>query len=108
MKLKHVIWVVAAIAGVSQLASSSTAQGQDVKAAYDRAESLGRRTQGLAYNVPETPNWLEKTTKVWYRKSVKGGNEFVLVDAATKIKAPAFDHAKLATALSTATTQKYT
>ena len=108
MKLKHLIWVVAAIAGVSQLASRTTAQGQDVKAAYDRAESLTRRVGGLALNVPENPTWIEKSTRFWYRKSVKGGNDFVLVDAATKSKAPAFDHAKLATALSTATGQKYT
>jgi dipeptidyl aminopeptidase/acylaminoacyl peptidase len=108
MKLKHVIWVIAAIAGVSQLASRTTAQAEDVKAAYDRAESLGRRTEGLAYNVPANPTWIEKSTRFWYRKTVKGGNEFVLVDAATKIKAPAFDHAKLATALSTATSQTYT
>ena len=108
MKLKHLIWVVVAMAGVSQLASGTTAQGQDVKAAYDRAESLGRRTQGLAVNLPENPNWIENSTKVWYRKAVKGGNEFVLADAATKTKAPAFDHAKLAAALSTATSQKYT
>ena len=108
MKLKHLIWVVVAIVGVSQLASGTTAQGQDVKAAYDRAESLGRRTQGLAVNLPENPNWVENSTKVWYRKAVKGGNEFVLADAATKTKGPAFDHAKLAAALSTATSQKYT
>ena len=30
---------------------------------------------------------------------MKGGNEFVLVDAAAKTKAPAFDHARLAAAL---------
>ncbi|HYN07973.1 MAG TPA: DPP IV N-terminal domain-containing protein [Vicinamibacterales bacterium] len=108
MKLKHVIWVVAALAGASQLASRTTAQGQDVKAAYDRAESLGRRVGGLALNVPENPTWIENSTKVWYRKSVKGGNEFVLVDAAAKTKAPAFDHAKLAAAISAATNQKYT
>ncbi len=69
MKLKHVIWVIAAIAGVSQLASRTTAQGQDVKAAYDRAESLGRRTEGLALNVPDTPTWIENSTRFWYRKT---------------------------------------
>ena len=108
MKLRHLIWVVAAVAAASPLASRTTAQGQDVKAAYDRAESLTRRVQGLALNIPETPTWVEKTTKVWYRKSVEGGNEFVLVDAAAKTKAPAFDHAKLAAALSAVTNQKHT
>ena len=36
------------------------------------------------------------------RKSVKGGHEFVLVDAGTRTKEPAFDHGKLAAALSAA------
>ena len=43
-----------------QLSGRTTAQGQgpsqDVRALYDRAESFGRRTQGLMYNVAETPN----------------------------------------------------
>jgi dipeptidyl aminopeptidase/acylaminoacyl peptidase len=109
MKLRHLIWVVAAVLVASQLASRTTAQGQDVKAAYDRAESLGRRTQNLAFDIPEAPTWLEKSSKVWYRKSVKGGgNEFVLVDAVAKTKAPAFDHAKLATAIGAVTNEKYT
>ena len=36
----------------------------------------------------------------WYRKSVKGGNQFVLVDAEAQSRKPAFDHQKLADALS--------
>ncbi len=115
MKLKHLIWVIAAIVGVSQLASRTTAQGQDVKAAYDRAESLNRRVANLALNVPEAPTWIEKSTRFWYRKTAKaeacpttGCWEFVLVDAAAKTKAPAFDHAKLATAVGAVTNQKYT
>ena len=36
-----------------------------------------------------------------------GGSEFVVVDAATKQKQPAFDHARLASALSVATGQSY-
>jgi dipeptidyl aminopeptidase/acylaminoacyl peptidase len=108
MKLRHLIWVVAAVAAASPLASRTTAQGQDVKAAYDRAQSLNTRVQGLALNVPETPNWVDKSTRVWYRRSVKGGNEFVIVDAAAKTKVPAFDHAKLAEGLNKAANQKYT
>src|SRR5262249_28163445 len=43
--------------------------------------------------------------KLVYRRSVKGAanaGEFVLVDIATTSKAPAFDHARIATALNTA------
>ncbi len=64
-----------------QLSGRTTAQGQgpsqDVRALYDRAESFGRRTQGLMYNVADAPTWIEGSAQFWYRKSVKGGNEFV-------------------------------
>jgi dipeptidyl aminopeptidase/acylaminoacyl peptidase len=62
----------------------------------------------LAVNVPERANAIGKTSRFWYRKSVKGGNEFVLVDAETLTKKPAFDHAKLAASLSAAAGEKYT
>jgi hypothetical protein len=54
--------------------------------------------------VPEPAAWVEKTPRFWYRRSVKGGSEFVLVEAATAERRPAFDHEKLAAALTTALT----
>ncbi|MBE3133527.1 MAG: DPP IV N-terminal domain-containing protein, partial [Acidobacteria bacterium] len=96
--------------GILVLATLVGAQGpgSDLKADYDRANALRDRVQNKIYNVVETPTWIEKTSKLWYRKSVKGGNEFVLVDAAAPSKGPAFDHEKLAAALSTAAKAKYT
>ena len=81
---------------------------QGTKADYERAIKLRERFQGLAVNIMETPAWIEKTSRFWYRKSVKGGYEFVLVDAASPAKRPAFDHARLAASLSTAAGEKYT
>ncbi|HVP91720.1 MAG TPA: DPP IV N-terminal domain-containing protein, partial [Terriglobales bacterium] len=52
--------------------------------------------------------WIEKTHRFWYRKTVKGGFEFELVDADALTKKPAFDHEKLAAALNAASGQKYT
>ena len=46
--------------------------------------------------------WIDRTNRLTYRRSVKGGHEFMLVDAAAQQKRPAFDHARLATALSSA------
>src|SRR5215470_9967609 len=88
------------------LASITYAQG--TAADYERANRLRFRFQGLAVNVPEQANWIERTSRFWYRKSVKGGNEFVLVDAETMAKRPAFDHEKLAASLSAASEGKYT
>jgi len=81
---------------------------QGTVADYERAQSLRNRFQALAINVPERANWIEKTSRFWYRKSVKGGNGFVLVDAETLARKPAFDHERLAASLSSASSQKLT
>ena len=80
-------------------ASFRPAAAQGTVADYQRAMGLREKYQGLAINAPEPATWVEKTPRFWYRKSVKGGNEFVLVDATTAQKRPAFDHEKLAAAL---------
>jgi dipeptidyl aminopeptidase/acylaminoacyl peptidase len=47
------------------------------------------------------PTWIGQSNQLWYRKEIRGGgSEFVLVDAAKGTRGPAFDHAKLAAALS--------
>jgi dipeptidyl aminopeptidase/acylaminoacyl peptidase len=51
--------------------------------------------------------WLEGN-RFYYRKSVKGGFAFVLVDAASGKRQPAFDHERLAAALSADNKAKYT
>lgn len=75
---------------------------------YERASGLREKYTGLAGNMPEPAVWIGKTSRFWYRKAVKGGNEFVLFDSATAAKRPAFDHEHLAIALSTATGGKHT
>jgi len=84
------------------------ASAQVTQADYERAASLRTKYQGLAVNIVDRPTWIGKTNHFWYRKSVKGGNEFVLVDAETLTKKPAFDHEKLAASLSGLTGKKYT
>src|SRR6516164_6436201 len=82
--------------------------GQVSQTDYERAAKLREKYQGLAINVPEKANNIENTSRFWYRKSVKGGNEFVVVDAETLAKRPAFDHAKLASSLSAGSGQTFT
>jgi len=88
------------------LPSISRAQGSI--ADYQRAMTLRDRYQHLAVNVTDQTRWIQNTNRLWYRRTVAGGYEFVLVDVSAKAKAPAFDHAKLASALSTALTRKIT
>ena len=78
------------------------ALAQGTIADYQRAMELRDRFDGLAVDIAGTPGWIEETSRFWYRKSVSGGNEFVLVDAATLGKQPAFDHGRLAAALAAA------
>ncbi|HMV51066.1 MAG TPA: DPP IV N-terminal domain-containing protein, partial [Blastocatellia bacterium] len=93
-------WLVLAL-----LPAGTYAQG--TQADYERANGLRDKYVGLADNLPERANWIGQTSRFWYRKTVKGGNEFVLVDAATQAKKPAFDHERLAAALSAATNEKH-
>ena len=94
------------LVGVPLLAS-----GQGTLEDYRRSASINQRV-----NVPSLTvglvnggvNWVGNSNQAWYRVSVRGGNQFVLVDADAWTKAPAFDHARLATALSTAANGQYT
>ncbi|HET9372014.1 MAG TPA: prolyl oligopeptidase family serine peptidase [Vicinamibacterales bacterium] len=100
--------LIAAAVAVLAWAGLPSAQGQDVAADYARANSLRTRVQDTIFDVIETQQWIEGSSKLWYRKSVKGGDRFVLVDAVARTKAPAFDHARLAQAISTAASGSYT
>src|SRR3989442_10397046 len=69
---------------------------------YARAEKwMGYNTNPLVFRTGVRPNW-QGDGRFWYRVTTPEGSEFIVVDTATGTKAPAFDHAKLAAALSTA------
>ena len=108
MKQKAFLGGLLALVAFIGLPAFTGAQGADVKADYDRANSLADRVRNKIYDVAEAPNWIDGSPKFWYRKSVRGGNAFVLVDAVAATKAPAFDHVKLAAAISTAAGGTYT
>src|SRR5215208_5235068 len=90
------------------LATPGALCAQGTVADYVRAHALREKFNGLALNVAEAPRWIEQTSRFYYRKTVKGGHEWVLVDGATQAKTPAFDHEKLAAAIAIATGRKAT
>jgi len=94
------------VAGV--LASSPSAFAQGTAPDYERANGLRAKYEALVTNVPGPATWIEKTDRFWYRRMTKGGTEFVVVDAETRQKQPAFDHEQLAASLSKATAHSYT
>ena len=80
----------------------SPISAQGTLADYERADSFDARTRGLVVDVAEAPHWIGETSRFWYRKSVGGGNRFVLVNPTTLAKGPAFDHERIAASLSAA------
>ena len=55
-----------------------------------------------------TPHWFHNDTRFWYRNDLKdGAKEFILVNAERGTREVAFDHAKLAAALSQAAGAEY-
>jgi dipeptidyl aminopeptidase/acylaminoacyl peptidase len=66
------------------------------------------RPLGGVYKDRITPHWFANNTRFWYRNALRGGaKEFILVDAEAGTRRPAFDHAKLAAALSKAAGKEY-
>ncbi len=92
--------------GLLLLPAAVSAQG--TLADYQRAISLRTKLQGMVVNAPDQATWIAGTERFFYRKSVAGGNEFEMVDATTQQKRPAFDHARLASALAAAGGHTYT
>ena len=69
---------------------------------YQNAENqMGYNTQKYIDRAGVAPNWLPGD-KFWYRVLTPTGSEFILVDPAKGTKTAAFDHEKLAAALSAA------
>jgi dipeptidyl aminopeptidase/acylaminoacyl peptidase len=99
-------WIVISVLILSGFAVRSAAQGRVID--YERADGLRKKFTEAVVDLPERAVWIEDTPRFWYRKTVKGGNAFVLCDAATLSVGPAFDHDKLAASLSAASKAEYT
>ncbi len=74
---------------------------------YQRAAGLQARFAGKTLDAIDAPVWLA-SGKLAYRKTVRDGSAFVIVDPATGTKTPAFDTARLAASLSAAAGKPYT
>ena len=74
---------------------------------YARAERfLGWNARNLVSGDEVSPRWMEGD-RFWYRSHLKEGYEFILVDPARGTRASAFDHHRLAAALSEAADMSY-
>src|SRR5436305_548226 len=73
-------------------------------------QAAPRRNEGSrrVFKDRITPHWFQNNTRFWYRNDLRGGaKEFVVVDVEKGKRERAFDHEKLAAALSRAAEQNY-
>ncbi|MCB0553313.1 MAG: DPP IV N-terminal domain-containing protein, partial [Phaeodactylibacter sp.] len=74
---------------------------------YARGEdALYAQTAPLVFRADIRPIWIDNF-RFWYRNDIPEGREFILVDARKKTKERAFDHKKLADALTKASGAEY-
>ena len=78
----------------------SSALAQGTAADYERANGLKSKYESAVIDIAGAPSWIGNTHKLWYRKLSRGVNEYSIFDADTLQKQPAFDHTKIAAALS--------
>jgi hypothetical protein len=90
------------------MAATLSAQPRIYTAAdYERAEkALTSNTTPLVFRSGVRPTWLADE-RFWYRVTTPDGSEFMLVDTAKGTRAPAFDHVKLAAALTNVAGARY-
>src|SRR5262245_59447804 len=96
-------WRVVTWAVIAFLCLPLTSAAQGTRADYERAGALRRRTEGTVFKAGVTPHWDTDGQGFWYRNDLAGGRRaFVRVDASSGTRQEAFDHVKLAAALSKA------
>ena len=105
-----------AAAGVVALLTAIPVLGQEpgrrpavTAADYARAEQFlpGNAVRHLT-GVPTGPmTWVGETDRFWYRVRTENGERFILVDPGARTRREAFDHARLAAALSMAADTAY-
>jgi dipeptidyl-peptidase-4 len=103
---------LSAVAGIVMgccITASGVAQGKQLTAGdYARAEKfMSYNVNPLVYHTVAHATWLPDG-RFWYRDRAADGVTFIVVDPAKGTKAPAFDHAKLASALTAASAGKPT
>ncbi|GAA4322311.1 S9 family peptidase [Mucilaginibacter gynuensis] len=81
---------------------------QEVIASYKKANDLDSALRNIAVVTNIAPNWQPKGETFWYRKALDNRKqEYYLVNAATGSRKKAFDHERIASALSKLTGTAY-
>lgn len=106
MKLSKPCAWLAAVGLLGLLPGLAVAQGKH--ADYRNAERfLKENLPAQFYLADVQPHWLDQGGRFWYLKHGPEGKQFIEVDANAGTQVPAFDHARLAVALSHAAGKTY-
>jgi dipeptidyl aminopeptidase/acylaminoacyl peptidase len=100
----------AALFAAALFALAATTGALAVSADEPAPQRKGKGFKGPSgvYRDRVDAHWFAEETKFWYRNDLKGGTkEFILVDAGKGTRGPAFDHQKLAAALSETSGKEY-
>jgi dipeptidyl aminopeptidase/acylaminoacyl peptidase len=93
--LRTVILILAVLMSAGQ----SFAQG--TRADYDRSKSVDRQMRDKVFRDRVQPKWFGDDSRFWYRVPIAPNeHEFILVDAAAKLRRVAFNHQVVADYLS--------
>ena len=102
--MKSLLFIITLLAYTPAMAQQDSVTADD----YSRAESfLGSNTFSKVRGWLVRPNWTAGD-RFWYRNTIAEGSEFILVDPAAGTRARAFDHGRLAAALSSVSDTTYT
>src|SRR6185437_16019707 len=100
--------VIVSAAALCFLLIPALANAQGTLEDYQRAQRfLSGNMRSIVSVANIRPTWIEGSDRFWYRSDGPKGSEFIVVDATKNTSAPAFDHARLADALSHASRQPY-
>ncbi|MEX2465976.1 MAG: DPP IV N-terminal domain-containing protein, partial [Gemmatimonadota bacterium] len=104
--MRSTLFVLLQMACMSPLAAQGGAE-RLTEDDYARAEGfLSQHTEPLVLGADVRPSWLDDG-RFWYATRVADGTEYVLVDSEAGTRERAFDHARLAEAMSAATGERY-
>ncbi|HEY0873064.1 MAG TPA: DPP IV N-terminal domain-containing protein [Vicinamibacterales bacterium] len=88
--------------------ASASQNSPSITPNYDLAAAwMPQKVSKLVFDTSVSPRWLETSDRFWYAYNTRDGRRFMLVDPVKKTKAPLFDHAKMAAALTTLTRIPY-
>ncbi|MCJ7581548.1 MAG: DPP IV N-terminal domain-containing protein, partial [Candidatus Aminicenantes bacterium] len=104
-----IIWLLTLVMILSAVPTASAQERTKSLSEEDYAQAekfLRQHTDSLVFGATVSPDWMGENL-FWYRNNIPEGYEYVLVDMKKKKRSQAFDHQKLAQALSSTVGETY-